>query len=78
MQRFFLSLALTTYNPAIVALTDMLRQQLKLVEQFVENSHRMYESYTRNLNTTYQYTTLEGTLEVSDNESFSGISKGYL
>lgn len=56
----------------------MLRQQLKLVEQFVENSHRMYESYTRNLNTTYQYTTLEGTLEVSDNDSFSEISKDYL
>lgn len=59
-------LAVTAYNPAVVALTDMLRQQLKLVEQFVDNSRRMYESYTNNLNTTYKYTTLEDTLQVYD------------
>jgi hypothetical protein len=57
-------LAVTAYNPAVVALTDMLRQQLRLVEQFVDNSRRMYESYTSNLNTTYRYTTVEDTLQV--------------
>ncbi|CAB3980332.1 Hypothetical predicted protein [Paramuricea clavata] len=58
--------AVTAYNPAVVALTDMLRQQLRLVEQFVDNSRRMYESYTNNLNTTYRYTTLEDTLQYID------------
>ena len=55
---------MSAYNPAVIALTDMLRQQLRLVEQFVDNSRRMYESYTNNLNTTYKYTTLEDTLQV--------------
>ncbi|XP_028414161.1 uncharacterized protein C19orf44-like [Dendronephthya gigantea] len=58
--------AVTAYNPAVIALTDMLRQQLSLVQQFVDNSRRMYESYTRNLDTTYRYTTLEDTLQYID------------
>ena len=64
--------AMTAYNPAVVALNDMLRQQIKLVEQFTESNRRMYEAYTRNLNASYKYTTLEDTMEVGTPHSPSG------
>lgn len=53
--------AMTAYNPAIVALNNMLREQIRLVEQFVEINQRMYESYSSGLNNNYRYTTLEDT-----------------
>lgn len=53
--------AMTAYNPAIVALNNMLREQIRLVEQFVEINQRMYESYARGANSSYRYTTLEDT-----------------
>lgn len=53
--------AMTAYNPAIVALNNMLREQIRLVEQFVEINQRMYESYSTRVNSDYQYTTLEDT-----------------
>ncbi|XP_031551355.1 uncharacterized protein C19orf44 homolog [Actinia tenebrosa] len=55
--------AVTAYNPAVVALTDMLKQQIRLVQQFVDANNRMYQAYTTSLNTQYRYTTLEDTLE---------------
>ncbi|XP_073227877.1 uncharacterized protein [Porites lutea] len=53
--------AMTAYNPAIVVLNNMLREQIRLVEQFVEVNQRMYESYSSGLNINYRYTTLEDT-----------------
>lgn len=53
--------AITAYNPAIVVLNNMLREQIRLVEQFVEINQRMYESYSSGLNNNYRYTTLEDT-----------------
>lgn len=53
--------AMTAYNPAIVALNNMLREQIRLVEQFVEINQRMYESYSTSINSNYRYTTLEDT-----------------
>lgn len=53
--------AVTAYNPAIVALNNMLREQIRLVEQFVEINQRMYESYSTGVNSSYRYTTLEDT-----------------
>lgn len=53
--------AMTAYNPAIVALNNMLREQIRLVEQFVEINQRMYESYSAGVNGSYRYTTLEDT-----------------
>lgn len=53
--------AMTAYNPAIIALNNMLREQIRLVEQFVEINQRMYESYARGANSSYRYTTLEDT-----------------
>ena len=62
---FVLSLsAMTAYNPAIVALNNMLREQIRLVEQFVEINQRMYESYSTGVNSGYRYTTLEDTQQV--------------
>lgn len=56
--------AMTAYNPAIVALNNMLREQIRLVEQFVEINQRMYESYSTGVNSNYRYTTLEDTQQV--------------
>ena len=58
---------MTAYNPAIVALNNMLREQIRLVEQFVEINQRMYESYSTGVNSSYRYTTLEDTQQVSGN-----------
>ena len=55
---------MTAYNPAIVALNNMLREQIRLVEQFVEINQRMYESYSTRVNSNYRYTTLEDTQQV--------------
>ena len=55
---------MTAYNPAIVALNNMLREQIRLVEQFVEINQRMYESYSTGVNSNYRYTTLEETQQV--------------
>ena len=55
---------MTAYNPAIVALNNMLREQIRLVEQFVEINQRMYESYSTGVNSNYRYTTLEDTQQV--------------
>ena len=56
---------MTAYNPAIVVLNNMLREQIRLVEQFVEINQRMYESYSSGTNSNYRYTTLEDTQQVS-------------
>ena len=42
----------------------MLREQIRLVEQFVEINQRMYESYSTGINSSYRYTTLEDTQQV--------------
>ena len=55
---------MTAYNPAVVVLNNMLREQIRLVEQFVEINQRMYESYSSGLNNNYRYTTLEDTQQV--------------
>ena len=55
---------MTAYNPAIIALNNMLREQIRLVEQFVEINQRMYESYAASANSSYRYTTLEDTRKV--------------
>lgn len=56
---------MTAYNPAIVALNNMLREQIRLVEQFVDINQRMYQSYSTGLNSNFRYTTLEDTQQVS-------------
>ena len=59
--------ALTSYSPSVLALNDMLRQQLQLTMQFVDSCKRMHQSYVRNLEPDYTYTTLEDTKKVSLN-----------
>lgn len=56
--------SVTSYSPAMLALNDMLRQQLALTRAFIDTTRRHYTSMTEALGTgDYKYTTLEDTKE---------------
>ncbi|XP_056614948.1 uncharacterized protein C19orf44 homolog isoform X2 [Triplophysa dalaica] len=56
--------SLTSYSPAMLALNDMLRQQLALSGAFIESTRRHYTSVLESLGpANYKYTTLEDTKE---------------
>lgn len=60
-----LTTGLTAYNPAIIALNDMLRQQLALTRSFIDSTRRHYKSVHESLGPAdYKYTTLQDTKEV--------------
>ncbi|CAG2229320.1 Uncharacterized protein C19orf44 homolog [Mytilus edulis] len=53
--------AMTAYSPAMLALHDMLKQQLDLTKQFIHSQKYLYKSFTDSMETTHKYTTLEDT-----------------
>ncbi|KAK6188913.1 hypothetical protein SNE40_004992 [Patella caerulea] len=55
--------AMTAYSPAMIALHDMLKQQLMLTQSFLSAQERIYAAYNTSLDTNYHYTTLEDTKE---------------
>ncbi|XP_026120103.1 uncharacterized protein C19orf44-like isoform X1 [Carassius auratus] len=56
--------SLTAYSPAVLALNDMLRQQLALTRGFIDSTRRHYTSMIESLEPAdYKYTTLEDTKE---------------
>lgn len=56
--------SLTAYNPAIIALNDMLRQQLALTRSFIDSTRCHYKSVHESLGPAdYKYTTLQDTKE---------------
>lgn len=53
--------AMTAYSPATLAIHEMLKQQIELIQQFVRAHDRLYHSLTDSNVPDYHYTTLEGT-----------------
>jgi len=52
---------MTAYSPSMLALNDMLRSQLIITRQLMENQKTLIDNLTASLNPRYQYTTLEDT-----------------
>ncbi|XP_026160362.1 uncharacterized protein C19orf44 homolog isoform X2 [Mastacembelus armatus] len=56
--------ALSTYNPAVFVLNEMLKQQLAMTRQFIERSRYRHSSLVQSLEPpNYRYTTLQDTKE---------------
>ncbi len=62
--------ALTSYSPSVLALNDMLRQQLQLTNQFLQNHRRMHHAYVGSMNPEFTYTTLQDTKQVNNTASY--------
>ncbi|XP_051233674.1 uncharacterized protein C19orf44 homolog [Dicentrarchus labrax] len=56
--------ALSTFNPAVFALNELLKQQLAMTRRFIESSRHLHSSLVKSLEPpNYRYTTLEDTKE---------------
>ncbi|XP_008295025.1 uncharacterized protein C19orf44 homolog [Stegastes partitus] len=56
--------AISTFNPDVFALNEMLKQQLALTRQFIESSRHLHSSLVKSLEPpNYRYTRLEDTME---------------
>ncbi|KAE8293826.1 putative protein C19orf44 [Larimichthys crocea] len=54
--------ALSTFNPAVFALNELLKQQVATTRQFIESSRHLHSSLVKSLEPpNYRYTTLEDT-----------------
>ncbi|XP_067678361.1 uncharacterized protein C19orf44-like isoform X2 [Haliotis asinina] len=63
MTHLYAPVAMTSYSPCMLALHDLMKQQLVLTQNFLETQRQMYESSTSVLKDSYKYTTLEDTQE---------------
>ncbi|KAF3835644.1 hypothetical protein F7725_028202 [Dissostichus mawsoni] len=56
--------ALSTFNPAVFVLNEMLKQQLAMTQRFIDSSRHLHCSLLQSLGPpNYRYTTLEDTKE---------------
>lgn len=55
--------SMTAYSPCMLALHDMLKQQLQLTREFIQSQQHLHKIYTESIESNYQYTTLESTKE---------------
>lgn len=67
--------AVTSYNPTMLALNDLLRYQIQLTKQYIDNSWRLYRAYAEpEAKGTHRYTTLKGTMKYIKKNAPSVIS----
>lgn len=55
---------MTTYNPAMLALNDMIKQQLSLSRQFLDMQKGMHKNVMDSIERDHVYTTYEDTKAV--------------
>lgn len=67
--------AVSAYNPTALALNDLLKYQLQLTRQHIDNSWRLYNAYAEpSTKGKHKYTTLKGTMKYIKDHSPSVIS----
>ena len=67
--------AVTSYNPAMLALNDLLKYQIQLTKQHIENSWRLYNAYVEpDVKGRHRYTTLKDTLKYIKKNTKSVVS----
>ena len=67
--------AVTSYNPTMLALNDLLRYQIQLTRQHIDNSWRLYRAYAEpDAKGTHRYTTLKRTMKYLQEHAPSVIS----
>ena len=60
--------ALTAYSPSVIALNELLRQQIQLTENFIGIQKHLHENLVQNVQPDYSYTTLQDTKDVSSQQ----------
>ena len=56
--------AVTSYNPTMLALNDLLKYQIQLTRQYIDNSWRLYKAYAEpEAKGSHRYTTLRDTMK---------------
>ena len=58
--------ALTAYSPSVIALNEMLRQQIKLTENFIAIQQHLNQNLIQHAQPDYSYTTLQDTKRVRE------------
>ena len=67
--------AVSAYNPTALALNDLLKYQLQLTRQHIDNSWRLYNAYAEpSAKGKHKYTTLKGTMKYIKDHAPSIIS----
>ena len=56
--------ALTAYSPSVIALNELLKQQIQLTENFISIQKHLHENLVQNAQPDFSYTTLQETKDV--------------
>lgn len=70
--------AISTFNPAVFVLNELLKQQLAMTRRFIESNRHLHSSLVQSLEPpNYRYTTLEDTKKVKYTHALA-VNNTYL